>query len=89
MASIPSSKPLDSREKYGTLLHAVLGLSRHLREEFYIWATRTGYAEAEEHSNLGGKKSHTFHQGPPILLYFELAANLGILLYYPTVRVKF
>jgi len=45
MASIPSSKPLDSREKYGTLLHAVLGLSRHLREEFYIWATRTGYAE--------------------------------------------
>jgi hypothetical protein len=45
--------------------------------------------KAEEHSNLGGKKSHTFHQGPPILLYFELAANLGTLLYHPTIRRKF
>jgi hypothetical protein len=45
--------------------------------------------KAEEHSTLGGKKSHTFHQGPPILLYFELAANLGMLLYHPTIRRKF
>jgi hypothetical protein len=33
-ASILRSKPPDSREIYGTLMHAVLGLSRYLRKNF-------------------------------------------------------
>jgi hypothetical protein len=43
--------------------------------------------KAEKQSNLEDKKSHTFDQGP-LLLYFGLAANLGMLLYDSTIRRK-